>query len=272
MKMCSKCKQYKPIEYFGKDKRSSDGLRSQCKECEKEYQRKYDESHREKRHEYGKKYRESHRDVENARAKRFRENNPDKDRERKRRYRENHPEARTEEYDRLLEKMGKTRRPVLTEEEKEAKRLEQKEKNRIRAAERYEKNFVSVEKVCKYCGNPFMTQYKKSKVFCCEECANKHAHYMRKIADKRRHGKITALDRLDNDITLPLLFKRDKGVCKICGGLCDWSDMEVKNGYVVVGDNYPSIDHIKPISKGGSHTWDNVQLSHKLCNSIKSDK
>ena len=224
------------------------------------------------RKEYGKRYRETHREIERERQRRFKENNPDKVKKNIRRYRENHPESRKEEYDRLLEKMGKTRRPVLTEEGKEAKRLEQKEKNRIRAAERYEKNFVSVEKVCKYCGNPFMTQYKKSKVFCCEECGNKHAHYMRKIAAKRRHGKITALDRLDNDITLPLLFKRDKGVCKICGGLCNWSDIEVKDGYAVVGDNYPSIDHIKPISKGGSHTWDNVQLAHKQCNSIKSDK
>lgn len=95
---------------------------------------------------------------------------------------------------------------------------------------------------------------------------------MRKLADKRRQGKISALDRLDTDITLPLLFKRDKGVCKICGGLCDYNDYKIKDGFIIVGNNYPSIDHIKPISKGGSHTWDNVQLSHKLCNSIKADK
>lgn len=224
------------------------------------------------RREYGKRYRETHREIERERQRRFKENNPDKVKKNIRRYRENHPESRKEEYDRLLEKMGKTRRPVLTEEEKEAKRLEQKEKNRIRAAERYEKNFVSVEKVCKYCGNHFMTQYKKSKVFCCEECAEKHSRYMNKLAEKRRKGKITSLDRLDNDITLPLLFKRDKGICKICGGLCDYNDYEIKDDTIIVGNNYPSIDHIKPISKGGSHTWDNVQLSHKLCNSIKSDK
>ena len=117
-----------------------------------------------------------------------------------------------------------------------------------------------------------MTEYKKLKALCSEECSQKHAHYQRKLADKRRKGKITALDRLDNDITLPLLFKRDKGVCKICGGLCDWSDIQNDNGVIIAGNNYPSIDHIVPISKGGSHTWNNVQLAHKYCNSIKSDK
>ena len=95
---------------------------------------------------------------------------------------------------------------------------------------------------------------------------------MSKLAEKRRKGKITKLDRLDNDITLPLLYNRDKGICKICGLKCNWNDIESKNNYSIVGANYPSIDHIKPISRGGSHTWDNVQLAHHQCNAIKNDK
>lgn len=224
------------------------------------------------RHEYNKRYRAEHKEIELKRQKRFRENHPDKLRENQRRYRETHPNAKRDEYDRLLTKQGKVRRPILTDEEKEIKRLIQKEQNRIRAHERYVKNFVSVEKVCKYCGTPFMTEYKKSKMFCSEECAHKHSHYLSKLAEKRRKGKITALEKLDSDITLPLLFQRDKGICKICGTMCDWKDVENKNGFAVVGENYPSIDHIIPISKGGSHTWDNVQLAHKRCNSIKSNK
>lgn len=224
------------------------------------------------RREYAKQYRETHKEIERERHKRFRENNPDKMRANKHRYLKNNPNARSEEYDRRLARMGKTRRSILTDEEKERKCLEQKEKSKLLAREYYTKKFVSVEKICKYCGTPFMTQYKKSKVFCSEECAHKSERYMRKLAEKRRNGKITNLDRLDNDITLPLLFKRDKGICKICGGLCDWKDVNTRNGCIIVGNNYPSIDHITPISKGGSHTWDNVQLAHKLCNSIKSDK
>ena len=31
-------------------------------------------------------------------------------------------------------------------------------------------------------------------------------------------------------------------------------------------------NHIVPVSAGGPHTWDNVQLACMRCNSVKSDK
>jgi 5-methylcytosine-specific restriction endonuclease McrA len=209
------------------------------------------------RREYAKKYREEHREKERERLKRWKSSNRE-------RYNEIKRTSRKKNY--------VSKKIVLSEDEIEQRKQANKIKAREYARKYYADNFVSVEKVCKYCGNPFMTQYKKSKVFCSVECANKHEHYTSKLAEKRRKGKITALDRLDNDITLPLLFARDKGICKICGMSCDWSDVKVYEGYAVVGDNYPSIDHITPISKGGSHTWDNVQLTHFKCNRIKNDK
>ena len=35
---------------------------------------------------------------------------------------------------------------------------------------------------------------------------------------------------------------------------------------------YPTMDHIIPISKGGGHTWENVQVAHRVCNLNKSNK
>ena len=37
------------------------------------------------------------------------------------------------------------------------------------------------------------------------------------------------------------------------------------------GPKHPTIDHIIPMSKGGGHVWDNVQVAHAICNSIKRD-
>ena len=45
-KLCSSCKENKPLELFGNRKSSKDGLRSQCKACEKAYAEKTREKKR----------------------------------------------------------------------------------------------------------------------------------------------------------------------------------------------------------------------------------
>ena len=72
----------------------------------------------------------------------------------------------------------------------------------------------------------------------------------------------------DPHITLKKVIERDGGICQICGKPVDGTS---RSGHGV-GMLYPTIDHIIPLSKGGSHTWDNVQLAHLICNSKKCDK
>lgn len=74
---------------------------------------------------------------------------------------------------------------------------------------------------------------------------------------------------IDNDITLQALFKRDKGVCQLCGKPCDWEDITEHEGTFIAGNNYPSIDHITPLSCGGEHSWGNVRLAHRHCNTLE---
>lgn len=72
----------------------------------------------------------------------------------------------------------------------------------------------------------------------------------------------------DETISLKSLIKRDKGICKICGKPTNEND--ITNGHI--GRLYPTLDHIIPLSKGGTHTWDNVQLAHMSCNAGKCDR
>ncbi|WP_210434349.1 HNH endonuclease [Virgibacillus sp. SK37] len=59
----------------------------------------------------------------------------------------------------------------------------------------------------------------------------------------------------------------------MCENKVNHNDFEVtEEGYYIAGDDYPSIEHVIPISKGGTHTWDNVKLAHRKCNNLKSDK
>ena len=101
--------------------------------------------------------------------------------------------------------------------------------------------------------------------YCSDKC-RKRANYI--IQNTRRRAKIkNAL--IDEDITLFRLFERDNGRCHICGGRCDWEDRGEKNGRFYPGGNYPTIDHVTPLAKGGKHSWNNVKLAHHSCNSAK---
>lgn len=59
------------------------------------------------------------------------------------------------------------------------------------------------------------------------------------------------------------VFARDSE-CGLCGGVLDM-------GADPQSDWYPSLDHIIPQSKGGTHTVDNLRLAHRWCNSVRGD-
>ena len=79
---------------------------------------------------------------------------------------------------------------------------------------------------------------------------------------KRREYRIRANGKPDFSINLQLLCERDHGICAICGKPVNMETDACNN-------EYGSIDHIIPLAKGGTHTWDNVQLAHRVCNSKK---
>lgn len=65
-------------------------------------------------------------------------------------------------------------------------------------------------------------------------------------------------------ISLEKLFDRDGGICWLCGKACDIEADPNSN-------NYPSIDHVVPISLGGKDEWQNIKLAHRICNSLRGN-
>ena len=114
---------------------------------------------------------------------------------------------------------------------------------------------------CRQCGQPFI-QDTKYKNFCSERCR-------KSATNRRKDRRLNHNNIIDKDITLERLFKRDSGVCYICGKTCDWQDFIVENGITICGDDYPSIEHVAPLSKGGKHSWNNVRLACRGCNNAK---
>ena len=122
-------------------------------------------------------------------------------------------------------------------------------------------------RVCKNCGKEFCLELSDyhSEIYCSEQC-QKRCHD--RIKRDKRIRRIKTRE-MDPDITLEKLYARDNGVCYLCGITCDWTDGQTIDGQFVAGETYPSIDHVKPISKGGTHTWDNIKLACRHCNTVK---
>lgn len=149
---------------------------------------------------------------------------------------------------------------------KECKIKKQIEKNRQKKI----KEYIPQKRVCKYCGKEFWTEYgKKNRMFCSQECGKRYEREQRKI---KRRLRIITNGNYNEDITLRKVYKKYKGICCICGKKVNYKDFHYdEQGNFITGDKYPSIDHIIPLSKGGTHTWNNIQLAHRGCNSLKSD-
>lgn len=133
---------------------------------------------------------------------------------------------------------------------------------------RKKRSMFTVDKKCEECGKHFLTTY-GNKIFCSNKCNQKYHYRIREVS---RREKIIKNGSVDWSISVERLYKRDKGKCYLCKEHCDMNDYYINdNNVLICGNNYPSIDHVIPISKGGTHSWDNVRLAHRHCNAIKRD-
>jgi 5-methylcytosine-specific restriction endonuclease McrA len=65
------------------------------------------------------------------------------------------------------------------------------------------------------------------------------------------------LDRFIELVDPMVLFERDNGICGICAS-------QIKDDF--------HVDHIVPLSRGGSHSYDNTQIAHPRCNLSKGSR
>ena len=124
--------------------------------------------------------------------------------------------------------------------------------------------------VCEECGREYK-RYSPQQVLC-RDCHDERERIKRNTMKRLREAKARQNGKVDYSITLTRLMERDNHICQICGREVDETDYVYVNDTFIAGNNYPSIDHIVPLSKGGVHQWDNVQLAHRICNSIKCDR
>lgn len=141
---------------------------------------------------------------------------------------------------------------IKREEKRQARMIAEEEKAREREQKRW--------KECEECGKIFYDDsYSTSRKYCSDSCSNKSQN-RRKEAKRRGYR---------SKISLSKLYKRDNGRCYICGCSCNYEDHQVIGGAFVVGPSYPTVEHVIPLCKGGTDSWDNVKLACHSCNSKK---
>lgn len=197
--------------------------------------------------------------------KRIREANRDRKEQERKKYLKKHPNARTAE-ERHKEHVEREKvKSAERERKKEDREKEKAERDAIKQAKKqanidYWQNYEA-EHECAICGCVFVAHYPLAK-YCSKKCSRKVTRI------RKRYEGIT----IDKDITVQKLAKRDHDKCQLCGLPVDWNDKHKTDKAVICGDMYPSVDHIIPISSGGLHAWNNVQLAHRICNTRKSNK
>lgn len=130
---------------------------------------------------------------------------------------------------------------------------------------------------CSHCGQrylffPSSKKYgrKKAGPYCSKRCCRKANNRSSNIGHRLRlHG---SGDKPRDSITLDKLLERDGAICYLCGCETTKSDSYRVRGWFTAGDRYPTIDHVIPIAKGGTHTWANVRIACNACNRAKRDR
>jgi hypothetical protein len=135
---------------------------------------------------------------------------------------------------------------------------------RADARKKWRESFISVKqtnpyvtKACRHCGEAFTTNFMAdNRVFCSEKCMRRSAKQQRNY--RRRGNFVSYVSRHD-------VCERDEWTCQICG-------KKVDQRKIAPHPKSPTLDHIIPLAKGGTHEPKNVQLAHFLCNSVKGDR
>lgn len=114
---------------------------------------------------------------------------------------------------------------------------------------------------CIDCGTEVTAIAKRTKR--CESCRRIEFRRQKKISNKRREA-IKRNAPVVESVDPYAIYDRDGWICQICR-------KQVSKRADRNGPEGPSIDHIKPLARGGEHSYRNLQLAHRKCNSGKRD-
>lgn len=136
-----------------------------------------------------------------------------------------------------------------------------------------------VDRLCQVCGSSCATDNSgRDRLVCSDDCdvvRSRNQYRLRRLGslevyrDRERQAEYKRKARKRavayEDIDRGKVFESSGYICGLCGGHIDINIKWPEQGFA-------TLDHIVPLSKGGSHTYDNLQPAHLLCNTSKGDR
>ena len=109
---------------------------------------------------------------------------------------------------------------------------------------------------CLNCLERFTLKKRNGQIFCSKTCQTRY---------KARKRKLVLRGLNPVPLSVVVLHRRDAGRCLLCG-------KRVKLSRKYPHPEAATVDHIVPITMGGSNTYDNAQLAHARCNKAKGNR
>lgn len=108
------------------------------------------------------------------------------------------------------------------------------------------------ERVCLHCSTVITKERRADALFCSDSCNQKAHQLQRKLRNRANEEGKRGYLRTE-------ICERDGWICQIC-------KKPVERNAHHPNPLAPSLDHIIPVSKGGSSDPSNLQLTHLVCN------
>lgn len=114
-------------------------------------------------------------------------------------------------------------------------------------------------RICESCDRPFTPSVRGGR-YCSVNCSvkgHKRRQKQRRLERLRaaRNGKVNYVE----------IHERDKWVCQICGD-------KIEGHYDCKNPLSLTYDHRIPLSRGGLHSTQNLQMTHLICNTQKGNR
>ena len=125
---------------------------------------------------------------------------------------------------------------------------------------------AKTKRVCQGCGKEY-TPLRNNQIYCSKNCRDRvYARNNPDYTSAKGHRYRSRMASVEHEEFIASeIYERDRWRCGICGKKVN---KKLRHPDLLS----PTLDHITPLSLGGPHTRDNVQLAHYICNIKKGNR